>query len=305
MYLPPNYDESKSFPVIYMHDAQNVFEGIPSAYGKWNAFHSLNRLYHQTGWSYVVVAIEHGNELRHSEYSPWPHKTRGGGEGKAYMEFVVKTLKPLVDSRFKTLPTAKDTCIMGSSMGGLISTYAALEYGDVFGKVGAFSPAYWWCEEIYEFAANQPFNNVQKLVLLAGGKENEWYLPDTLAMYNTLVDNNYFEYKIMLDFFEWGGHEEAFWAMEFDNALDFLFEDEIGLPFNRGTYIVNFDKNNFQITIEEAFERFELLNPYGKIILKRMGGEPTTIPLKKHWRGNYIYKCYLDSGKILTRKISL
>jgi alpha-glucosidase len=305
LYLPPNYHENRSFPVIYMHDAQNVFDGLPSPYGKWEVPEALNNIYKKTGWSCIIIAVEHGNELRHAEYSPWPHKTRGGGEGKKYMDFIVNTLKPVVDQQFKTLADAQNTCIMGSSMGGLISMYAALQYGEVFGKVGVFSPAFWWCEKIYEFAANQPFNYIQKLVLLAGGQENESIIPDTLAMYNTLIDNNYFEDKINLDFFEWGQHSESFWALEFDKALRFLFEEQMELTVVKAEQCVIYNSEKAELMITIDYEKFELLNAYGKIILQKEASIGNMIALQPHWKGSFIYKCYLKSGKIITKNIHL
>ncbi len=306
IYLPPNYNGKKKFPVIYLHDAQNVFEATQSnGYGKWQAGAALNKLYETTGWGCIAVAIEHGNEYRLSEYSPWASTENGGGEGKAYMEFITETLKPAVDNNFKTLPNAENTGIMGSSMGGLISMYAALEHGNVFGKVGVFSPSFWWSDDLYELAANQPFNNVQKLVLLAGGKESDAMVPDVLAMYNTLVDNDYFEHKIMLDFYEWGQHTESFWALEFDKALRFLFEEEMNLPVTKAEQLVKLNSKKGELTIAIDFEKFELLNSYGKTILQKDKLSGHIISLKPHWTGTYIYKCYLHGGKIITRKINL
>ncbi len=306
VYLPPNYDKKKNFPVIYLHDAQNVFEATQSnGYGKWQAGAALNKLYETTGWSCIAIAIEHGNEYRLSEYSSWATDEHGGGEGKAYMEFITETLKPAVDDAFKTLPDAQNTVIMGSSMGGLISMYAALAHGDVFGKVGVFSPSFWWSHDLYQLAANQPFNNKQKLVLLAGGKESNAMVPDVLAMYNTLIDNDYFENKIMLDFYEWGQHTESFWALEFDKALRFLFEEEMNLPVTKAEQLVKLNQKKCELSITIDFEKFELLNSYGKIILQKNITDGKMISLKPHWKGTYIYKCYLNGGKIITKKIDL
>jgi predicted alpha/beta superfamily hydrolase len=306
VYLPPNYNQKKKYPVIYLHDAQNVFEATQvNGYGKWQAGAALNKLFETTGWACIAVAIEHGNEHRLSEYSPWATVENGGGEGKAYMQFITDTLKPAIDEAFNTLPEAQNTAIMGSSMGGLISMYAALAHADVFGKVGVFSPSFWWSDDLYELAANQPFNNKQKLVLLAGGKESHAMVPDVLAMYNTLIDNDYFENKIMLDFYEWGQHTESFWALEFDKALRFLFEEEMNLPVTKAEQLVKLNSKKCELNINIDYEKFELLNSYGKIILQKDKAVGNTIALKLHWKGTYIYKCYLDGGKIITKKIGL
>jgi predicted alpha/beta superfamily hydrolase len=306
VYLPPDYDKKKKFPVIYLHDAQNVFEATQSnGFGKWQAGAALNKLFETTGWSCIAVAVAHGNEHRLSEYSPWPTEENGGGEGKAYMQFITEILKPAVDNAFKTLPDAQNTAIMGSSMGGLISMYAALAHGEVFGKVGVFSPSFWWSDDLYKLAASQPFNNKQKLVLLAGGKESNAMVPDVLAMYNTLIDNDYFEHKIMLDFYEWGQHTESFWALEFDKALRFLFEEEMNLPVTKAEQLVKLNAQKCELNIRIDYEKFELLNSYGKVILQKDKTGSMVIPLKPHWKGTYIYKCYLYGGKIITKKIAL
>ncbi len=306
VYLPPDYDNKTKFPVIYLHDAQNVFESTQaSGFEKWRAGAALNALYETTGWSCIAVGIEHGHEHRLSEYSPYLNAEHGGGEGKQYLDFIVNTLKPVVDATFQTRTDAQNTAIMGSSMGGLISMYAALQYGNIFGKVGVFSPSFWWSDDLYELAANKPFDNVQKLVLLAGGKESEGMIPDVLAMYNTLSDNNYFEHKIMLDFYEWGQHTESFWALEFDKALRFLFEEEMNLPTTKTEQLVRWNKKEKSLEILIDFDNFEILNSYGKVILKRDKTDGSIVALKAHWRGTFVYKCYLRSGKIITKKIDV
>ena len=93
VYLPPNYNSAnQSFPVIYMHDGQNLFDKSTSNYGEWSVDETLNKLYKDHNMSFIVVGVDNGEEKRLDEYSPWVHPEYGGGEGEAYMEFVVKTL---------------------------------------------------------------------------------------------------------------------------------------------------------------------------------------------------------------------
>ena len=174
VYLPPNYEhETRPYPVIYMHDAQNLFINAPTPSEKWRVGHTLNKLFAQTGWGCIVIGIEHGDDHRLSEYSPVANPEHGGGEGQAYLTFLTRTLKPLVDSTFRTLPDPASTAMIGSSMGGLISVYAALQQGNVFGKVAAFSPSLWWSDDVYAVAASVPYQFVHKLVLLGGKPESE------------------------------------------------------------------------------------------------------------------------------------
>ena len=119
MYLPPNYKSAnKSFPVIYMHDGQNLFDTSTSYSGEWSVDETLNRLYKDGNASFIVVAIDNGKDKRLDEYSPWKNQKYGGGEGDAYLEFIVKTLKPYIDANYKTLKDKENTAIIGSSMGG-------------------------------------------------------------------------------------------------------------------------------------------------------------------------------------------
>ena len=96
MYLPKNYNTSqKKYPVIYMHDAQNLFDAKTSYVGEWNVDEKLDSLNAQV----IIVGIEHGNEKRMEELTPYKNAKYGGGNADNYLEFIVKTLKPAIDSK--------------------------------------------------------------------------------------------------------------------------------------------------------------------------------------------------------------
>ena len=169
IYLPPDYEDNpdQHYRVLYMHDGQNVFDESTSFAGEWEVDESLNDLFLDGDKGCIVVAIDNGADLRINEYSPWYNATyQAGGEGEAYVDFIVETLKPYIDSNFRTLPDRQHTGIMGSSLGGLISHYAMVEHPEVFGKVGVFSPAYWFNPEIYDHTAQNPI--AEDTRLLAG-----------------------------------------------------------------------------------------------------------------------------------------
>ncbi len=143
IYLPPDYATSgRRYPVLYMHDGQNVFDEATSYAGEWGVDETLDSLHAAGDPGIIVVAVDHGGTLRVPEYSPWPTRF-GAGEGDAYAAFLANTLKPWVDDNYRTLTDRMHTGITGSSMGGLVSFYAALKYPDVFGLAGVFSPAFW------------------------------------------------------------------------------------------------------------------------------------------------------------------
>jgi len=248
IYLPPNYEENKSFPVIYMHDAQNLFDVKTSSYGAiWDVHTHLNNYYDQTGQGVIVVGIDNheGRFNRLNEYSPWINTVikdndlyEGidedvGGLGKEYIDFIINELKPVIDIKYKTKPDRENTAMIGSSMGGLISLYAATAYPEVFSKIGAFSTAVW-------FAEDELLNAITKLdthlpiqwYLDIGTKEtsndeysefNQLYLLGSKSVYQTLkkkVSEPYLKFII-----EDGGiHNERDWSRRFPEAIRFLFK---------------------------------------------------------------------------------
>jgi predicted alpha/beta superfamily hydrolase len=145
LYLPPDYDESdRYYPVLYMHDGQNLFDEITSYAGEWEVDETLNELAQQGYQVPIVVGIDNGGAFRIDELTPWYNdEYDAGGQGDEYIDFIVETLKLHIDENYRTLPDAENTGIMGSSLGGLISWYGTLKYPSVFSKSGIFSPAYW------------------------------------------------------------------------------------------------------------------------------------------------------------------
>lgn len=143
VYLPPGYHQTKKhYPVIYMHDGQNLFDESQAGFGEWGIDETLDSLAIAGKPSAIVIGIENGPK-RLNEYNPFYFQRAGEGEGDAYLDFIIKDLKRAVDKKYRTLPSKENTIIAGSSMGGLISFYAALKYGEVFGRAGVFSPAFW------------------------------------------------------------------------------------------------------------------------------------------------------------------
>jgi predicted alpha/beta superfamily hydrolase len=143
IYLPPDYRNSpKKYPVIYMHDGQNLFDQSASGFGEWGVDEALDSLAKTGKSSSIVVGIDNGPR-RMNEYNPYYYERSGEGEGDAYLDFIIRELKPYIDKRFRTHTSKEHTIIAGSSMGGLISYYAVLKYPEVFGKAGIFSPSFW------------------------------------------------------------------------------------------------------------------------------------------------------------------
>lgn len=224
LYLPPNYHSStENYPVIYMHDAQNLFDDATSFVGEWAVDETLNELYHKTGKSFIVVGVENGGEKRIEEYTPWEHEKYGGGKGDIYINFLANELKPFIDKNYRTESEANQTAIIGSSLGGLISFYGGFKYPEVFGKVGALSTSFWFSDKIKEFAKENGKQTNTKLFLLVGEKEGDAMVPDTQNMEKLLLETGFPKKNIKTKIVAEGKHTESFWKAEFLEAITFLY----------------------------------------------------------------------------------
>jgi alpha-glucosidase len=224
IYLPPNYDKSsKIYPVIYMQDAQNLFDAATSYAGEWEVDETLNNLYEKTGKGFIVVGIENGGEERLNEYTPWENKKYGGGKGAIYVDFIVKTLKPYIDDHYRTKKQQKHTCLMGSSLGGLISYYGGLQYPETFGKIGALSTSFWYSEKVVDFTQERGNLKKVKLFLLVGGKEGDDTDKDTQKMEKLLLKTGFKPKNLKTKINPEGQHNEAFWRSEFLEVVSWLY----------------------------------------------------------------------------------
>lgn len=233
IYLPPGYSSNTTrYPVLYMHDGQNVFDNATSFVGEWGVDESLDSLNALGDKDVIVVAVDHGGSKRFDEYSPWKNTKYGGGEGDKYVDFLVKTLKPYIDSHYRTLPDRLNTGVAGSSMGGLISLYAILKYPDVFSRAGIFSPAFWVAPEAYGFVGSS--NGVKKdsrLYFVIGAQEAQdstealTYVRGQEQMVDSLVAHGLVRGQNIIALSRADGkHSEWFWRREFPAAYLWLFK---------------------------------------------------------------------------------
>ena len=238
IYLPPGYARSRqTYPVLYLQDGQNVFDAATSFAGEWRVDETLDSLHALGDSGIIVVAVDHGGAQRLNEYMPWamaiPRLGSGGGQGAAYVDFLVHTLKPYIDAHFHTRRDRIDTGIGGSSLGGLIALYAALRYPDVFGRVLAFSPSLFVNPEIFALARTARRRRPPTRFYFDSGHEegaSEPGLPDhvfvrsTNAMLDTLAAagiDTAADVRSLLP--ADGAHAEWFWSREFPAAYLWLF----------------------------------------------------------------------------------
>jgi predicted alpha/beta superfamily hydrolase len=237
VYLPPDYATGlRHYPVLYLQDGQNVFDQFTSFAGEWGVDETLDALAAngQDPVGCIVVAVDNGSKHRLDEYSPWRNRRTGrGGEGAQYADFLAHTLKPYIDYHYRTQPGRAATGIAGSSMGGLLATYAALRHPAVFGRVGVFSPAYWFAgQALLAYVAQQSPRPDTRWYFVCGTQESPTMAPLMTAVYDALRDagvpNNNLSIKVLAD----GQHAEWFWQREFGPAYRWLFA--AGLPAASG-----------------------------------------------------------------------
>jgi predicted alpha/beta superfamily hydrolase len=231
IYLPASYGtSSKKFPVMYMHDGQNIFDDITSYSGEWGVDEALDSLGAKTQ-ECIVVGIDNGRDKRLNEYCPYDFDLKGiaanypsgKGEGPQYVDFLVKTLKPFIDKRYRTLKDGKSTFVAGSSMGGLISLYAVLKYPKKFGGAGVFSPAFWVGPKIMEDIKAKGRKVNAKIYFYAGNEEGESMVPMTIQAFNAMrrVSKSRMATVIRQE----GKHNEARWRIEFPLFYEWLMRN--------------------------------------------------------------------------------
>ena len=153
VWLPPSYasEPGRRYPVLYMHDGQNVFDPAQSQYSGWDW--GVDEAMTALGLEAIVVAPHSDSETRGADYFPQKAGLENPGafrddigdldetnmNADAYLRYLTYELKPAIDARYRTRPEREHTSVMGSSMGGLISLYAISEYPDVFGAAGMVS----------------------------------------------------------------------------------------------------------------------------------------------------------------------
>jgi predicted alpha/beta superfamily hydrolase len=224
LYLPPGYGSgSQRYPVVYMHDGQNLFDDATSYAGEWGVDETLDASAARGGLEAIVVGIDNGGVLRMTELNPFDHPRFGKGEGRPYVDFIAQVLKPWVDSHYRTLTGPEHTAVIGSSMGGLISDYAIHRHPTVFGRAGVLSPAYWTAPGIHEHAQDNPLPPGARVYFSMGEREGKSAIPDVQRMHALMAAQRPEPGAVTLRIVPGAQHNEAAWRAELPLVLDFLF----------------------------------------------------------------------------------
>jgi predicted alpha/beta superfamily hydrolase len=230
VYLPQAYEEqpNRNFPVFYLHDGQNLFDGRLSYIknSTWQAHITADALTAAGEIEPVIlVGIANPGVERMLEYTPTTDFRLGGGKGPLYGQLLTQELLPFIGARYRTVQGPQNTALGGSSLGGLISLWLAMEYPQTFGKLAVISPSIWWDHRsILSIVKNTPPNLKQRIWFDIGTSEGEQPVRDAELLYRLLLrrgwkDNDTLAYRVIPQ----GIHTESAWAARFGNILRFLF----------------------------------------------------------------------------------
>jgi len=249
VWLPENYDASKKYAVLYMHDGQMLFDST-TTWNKqeWQVDEIFTRLLGKKAIKdCIVVGIWNNGEYRHAEYfpqkaidylSPMLKDTvigqylKGKPQADNYLNFLTKELKPFVDSVFATMPDQENTFIAGSSMGGLISMYAVCEYPEVFGGAACLS-THWTGifnrnQEIPDaffqyLKSSLPSPQKHKFYFDYGSEGlDSMYKPSQKKVDAVLLSSGYSSRSLMTREFKGADHSERSWSKRLDIPVVFL-----------------------------------------------------------------------------------
>jgi len=234
IYLPRSYHQGdRSYPVLYMHDGQNVFNQATSWGNEWGVDEALEQMaIEDRALEAIVVAIDHGDNERNNEYNFTINAEYGfGGKGKAYAEFVAETLKPYIDSQYRTLREPEHTLLVGSSFGAYISLYIALRYPDQFGRIGGLSFVMWHDNgAIIDLIQQSALSPALRFYLSIGELEtdnpehNTMVHDHVLLAHRSLIAAGIPENRIRFDYVKGGTHQESTWSLLFPEAYRWLLQ---------------------------------------------------------------------------------
>lgn len=234
VYLPPQYKThpKDSFPVLYLHDGQNVFSGktsyIPNK--EWKADEAAEALIKtEKIRPIIIVAVSNAGASRGDEYVPTRFKTNGGqelgGKGDLYGKFLIDELIPFINKSYRTKTGRDNTGLAGSSLGGVITSYLGAKHPNSFGLLGVLSPSVWINgKEPLQWVRDKKEKPKQRVWIDIGGSEGNGAVEDARAL-KAAYQSRGFKLGKDLVYYEEGfaGHNEDAWARRFPALLLFFF----------------------------------------------------------------------------------
>jgi predicted alpha/beta superfamily hydrolase len=230
VYLPPHYHEQseRRFPVLYMHDGQNLFDGATSFVPgmDWHVGHTADDFI-LTGavQPLIIVGIYNVGKVRIHEYTPTKAPRLGGGRADRYAKFLIQEVIPFIQQEYRVVSDARVTGMGGSSLGGLVSLYLGLKHPQIFGRLAALSPSLWWNQRmIHRFAAAAPVEPRPRIWLDIGTKEGPRIVHDVEEFRDVLLQKGWqLGRDLHYQRIEGAEHNEAAWAQRVGPFLQFLY----------------------------------------------------------------------------------
>jgi enterochelin esterase-like enzyme len=230
VYLPPGYgaQPQRLFPVLYLHDGQNLFDGATSFVPgmDWHVGQTADEWISAGRVApLIIVGIYNAGKQRIGEYTPTRAPKLGGGRADRYAKFLLEEVRPFVVSRYPVLGGTENTGIGGSSLGGLVSIYLGLQNPQIFGRIAALSASVWWNERvILRFAAAAAVKPLPRIWLDVGTREGPRTVHDVERFRDILIGKGWQpERDLHYERIEGAEHNEAAWAQRVGPFLQFLF----------------------------------------------------------------------------------
>ena len=245
VYLPPGYRRfsRKDYPVLYLHDGQNVFDAATAFAGvEWSVDETAERLIRKRLIEpLIIVAIANTGEDRIHEYAPTrgvidaraKRKKRSRGLARLYGHFLMDELKPYIDWKYRTKRGREFTGLGGSSLGGLVTLAIGILYPHAFSRLIVMSPSIWWDDfAIYRLVDSIDQKPPLKIWLDTGTAEPGWEQARELC--KRLIEKDW-RLSDDLAYLEAEGaaHSEVAWAARVEPALRFLFPPHVDRPLRR------------------------------------------------------------------------
>ncbi|QRN97433.1 carbohydrate esterase [Archangium violaceum] len=238
IWLPPGYDANDTttrYPVLYMHDGQNLMDATTAAYGfEWGVDETAQKLVEEGKVEPLIIVGVYNTSDRGPEYTQVPDPRypevdgANGGRADDYGRFLAEELKPMIDKKYHTKTDAQSTGLAGSSLGGLVSMYLGMTRSETFGRLGVVSPSVFWGQKdiITKVKAleQKPALRIWLDIGTEEGGNGQETVADTRELYDALVGEGWVAGSdLKYTEKEGAGHNEASWAARFGDILQYLY----------------------------------------------------------------------------------
>ena len=229
VYTPPAYGDQprRGFPVLYLHDGQNLFDGATSFIPgqDWHMGQTADEGINGGTVEPLIIVGIYNTKARVREYTPTHVPKLGGGRADRYARFLIEEVKPFVEREYRAISGPQNTGIGGSSLGGLVSLYLGLKHSMIFGKIAALSPSVWWNQlVIHRLVKSMQVNPRPRIWLDIGTREGARIVHDVERFRDVLLGKGWQrECDLRYERVEGAEHNELAWAQRVRPFLEFLY----------------------------------------------------------------------------------